>query len=415
MANVLQEEPEMFKAVVASIGIGLSAFSQVTAAEQHSPTVVLAWDGAGDYGPQTPGTKTAGWQEAIDACVRDGRDLYVQGGWGGRKAIYHVSDTIHIPATQDFRIDGGVYVLNWTGAADDPAKDLMAIDSTMNGEYHFGIMVYGGAGAALRIRPEHPVPIDGFAVVIETAITSQGIADPHPFEPGERKAGAGLVFDGSKAPIVSSRFDFIGGILNFKTCVETIGAFTQNEFNCLHLHTNAHKSALFNLGPGSTQNTLKCVVGVDQGAQEVLGVRVQGRNNRIEINTRGGFPKGNDLLLESTAAGNRIDFIQGKAVFEAEDYMTDRAETPTNEIRWTGGNPAPKTSVLPAGKHSYIQRWYPASLRVAAGASASVKLIRGNVSMDYSAIGSAPFMAGVGDVLQFEGSTEVRLEALPIP
>lgn len=404
----------MFTRTVASVAI-LLACSTVWAVESHSPMVILAWDGTGDYGPQTPGTKTAGWQEAINACVRNGRDLYVQGGWGGRKAIYHVSDTIHIPATQDFRIDGGVYVLNWTGAADDPSKDLLVIDSSMNGEYHFGIMVYGGAGAALRIRPEHPVPIDGFAVVVETVITSQGIADPHPFEPGERKAGTGLVFDGSKAPIVSSRFDFIGGILNFKTCVETIGTFTQNEFNCLHLHTNAHRSTLFNLGPESTQNTLKCVVGVDQGAQEVLGIRVQGRNNRIEINTRGGFPKGNDLLLDSNAAGNRVDFIHGKAVFETEDYLTDRAETPTNLIHWIGGNSAPKISIFPAGKHTYVQRLFPASLRVASGACSSMKLIRGETAIDYSAIGMAPFVAGVGDVLEFECEAEVRLEVLPFP
>ena len=387
----------------------------LTSTAWSAPNVILSWDNTGDYGPQTAGTKTAGWQEAIDACVREGRDLYIQGGWGGRKAIYHTSETIRIPATQDFRIDGGVYVLNWTGPADDPTKDLLVIDSTMNGEYHFGIMVYGGAGAALRLRPENPVPIDGFSVVVETVITSQGIADPRPFEPGERKAGTGLVFDGSKAPIVSSRFDFIGGILNFKTCVETIGAFTQNEFNCLHLHTNAHKSTLFNLGPTSTQNTLKCVIGVDQGAQDVLGFRVQGRNNRIELNTRGGFPKGNELLLDTTATGNRIDFIQGKPVFEADDYLTDHAETPTNALHWTGGNPAPKTLVFPAGKQTYTQRLTPATLRVTSGTCTSLTLTRGTVAMDHTTTASTPITASVGDILQLECTSEVHLEALPVP
>jgi len=127
-------------------------------------------------------------------------------------------------------------VLNWTGSPDDPEKDLMVIDSTMNGEYHFGIFVYGGAGAALHIRPENPVPIDGFAVMIVTEIQSQGIADPAPFKSGERKAGIGLLLDGTQAPITCNRFDFIGGILNVKTCIESLGAFVQNHFNCLHLN-----------------------------------------------------------------------------------------------------------------------------------------------------------------------------------
>jgi len=58
--------------------------------------------------------------------VRQACDLYVKGGYGGTKAIYHVTETIRFPPAQDFRVDGGVYVLNWEGPAD---KDLMVIDS----------------------------------------------------------------------------------------------------------------------------------------------------------------------------------------------------------------------------------------------------------------------------------------------
>ena len=49
--------------------------------------VLLAFDGSGDFGPQTPGTRTDGWQEALDCCVREARDLHVLGGFGGRKPI----------------------------------------------------------------------------------------------------------------------------------------------------------------------------------------------------------------------------------------------------------------------------------------------------------------------------------------
>ena len=72
----------------------------------------------------------------------------------------------------------------------------------------------------MRIGPQNPVPIGGVPVVVETEIKSQGIADPSPFTRGERRGGCGLVLDATKAPIASSRFGFIGGILNFKTCVD---------------------------------------------------------------------------------------------------------------------------------------------------------------------------------------------------
>ncbi|HOX38266.1 MAG TPA: hypothetical protein PL033_09805 [Candidatus Brocadiia bacterium] len=45
-----------------------------------SPTIVLAYDGSGDFGPGTPGTKTAGWQEALDHCVSAGHDIELSVG-----------------------------------------------------------------------------------------------------------------------------------------------------------------------------------------------------------------------------------------------------------------------------------------------------------------------------------------------
>ena len=301
-----------------------------------SPEVILSWNDTGEFGPQTPNTKTCGWQEALDYCVANGRDLYVKGGWGGRKAIYNISETIRIPATQDFRIDGGVYVLNWTGPADDPSKDLMLIDSTMNGEYHFGIFVYGGAGAALHMRPEHPVPIDGFAVMVETEIKSQGIADPAPFTPGERKAGIGLLLDATVAPITCNRFDFIGGILNFKTCIEAKGSFVQNHFDCLHLHTNAHNSTLFEIGPQCSQNKYELTIGVDQAAKDVKGIVIRGNNSIFEIMTRGGFPKANDIIIEEQARGNRIDVIHGLPNFDPREFVTDKSPKESNKITGVG-------------------------------------------------------------------------------
>ena len=377
------------------------------------PNLILAPDNSGDFGPQTPGTKTCGWQEALDACVAQGRDLYVKGGFGGRKAIYNIQDTIVIPPTQDFRIDGGVYVLNWVGPADDPGKDLMRIDSTMNGEYHFGVFVYGGAGAALRIRPEKPVPVDNFSTVIETVIVSQGIADPAPFTPGERKAGTGLVLDGRLAAITASRFDFIGGILNFKTCIETLGPFVQNEFNCLHLHTNASKSTLFKIGPECVQNTFACVIGVDQGATEVRGIEVQGRNNVFRLQPRSAFPRGNAIFLGEKARGNRIELIQGPDTFDPDEYLTDNAQVPTNILTWVGDGITPRTIPVGASPFIYTQRLFSATAYLKGGTVSRVELLRGDNVLELTEARQSGIALTPGDRLRVTYTESPTLNIVP--
>src|SRR5262245_9374408 len=63
----------------------------------------------GDFGPLTPGTKTSGLQEALDAAKAQGKDLYVVGGsWTADKTppiVYNLHDTLHVPWMQDFRFD----------------------------------------------------------------------------------------------------------------------------------------------------------------------------------------------------------------------------------------------------------------------------------------------------------------------
>lgn len=406
--------PARMRLLAVVIGVAAALPVCAHAAKEH-PDIVLAWDDSGDYGPATPGTKTAGWQEAIDACVAQGRDLYVKGGFGGRKPIYHVQDTIHLPPTQDFRIDGGLYVLNWTGPADDPAKDLMLIDSTMNGDYRFGIFVYGGAGAALHIRPEHPVPVDNVAVFTETSIVSQGgIADPKPFEAGERRAGTGLLFDATKASIVSSRFDFVGGILNFKTCIETRGPFVQNQFDCRHLHTNAHKSTLFRLGPDTSQSTFACVIGVDQGATEVRGFDVAGRNNVFRIQTRGGFPKGQDFVLAPDASGNRVELVHGRTgTFDLAEYLTDHATAADNVVTWTGGSLSVATVTPEKSPFVFTQRLYPATLFVDGGTVSRAQFVRGGDTLDLANGAHAGLPLSPGDQVHIEFTEPPTLRLVP--
>jgi hypothetical protein len=375
------------------------------------PYVILAWDDSGDFGPGTPGTRTSGWQEALDACADHQRDLYVKGGYGGLSPIYHVQDTIRFPPAQDFKVDGGVYVVNWTGPAD---RDLMVIDSCMNCEIHLGILVYGGFEAALRVRPERPVPIDGFPVVVETWIVSQGMADPHPFTPGERAGGSGLVFDGSRAPIVHSSFKFFG-VLNFKTVIETAGAFSQNDLEVLHLHTNADRGTLLVVGPRSAGNTFRLAIGVDQGAGGVTGLDIRGRNNAFEVMPRPSnqpFPPGRMIVFREAAAGNQVNLL-AQDMASPLAGIADQAAVPTNQVTWAGA-PAPIAEIAgQAGTFTYTQRLYPASVRVS-GAVTGVQLVRGAQSVDVIGLAQTGILLSVADQLVVAAAQAPMLQVVPI-
>jgi len=368
--------------------------------------------GEGDFGPHTPGTKTAGWQEALDYCVKNSMDLYVKGGYGGQNAVFHISDTIRFPPAQDFRVDGGVYVINWTGPGD---KDLMVIDSCMNCELHFGILVYGGTGAAMRVKPENPVPIDNFPIMVETEIHSQGMADPHPFTPGERLSGSGLVFDGSKAVIVHSKFIFFG-VLNFRTVIETKGVFANNQFEVLHLHTNAHKSTLFRMGEQSSANSFKMAIGVDQGASEVTGVVLDGDNNTLEIMPRPSnqpFDLGRILILDSNAEGNQINFVtqQPEIILGG---ITDLSKNSNNQISWTGNAAPIQTIIVKEGIFYYTQSLFPATARLTGGQLTSLKFVRGDTTVDYTSAPGTSILLSVGDRLEIESSGSPVLEIIPL-
>ncbi len=377
------------------------------------PYILLAWDGTGDFGPETPGTQTAGWQEALDSCVAAKRDLYVKGGWGGRDAIYHVSETIRIPPTQDFRIDGGMYVVNWTGPSD---RDMIVVDSGMDCHFTFGILVYGGMGAALRVRPENPVPIDGFSVFIDSEISASSIADPQPFVSGRRDGGAGVVFDTEHASIAHADFSFTA-VLNFATCIVTPDSghgFSLNKVACGHLHTNADSSTLLRVGERSVQNAFDVRIGVDQGAEGVTGVALAGANNSLTVTTRGGgFTDGRHVLIDETASGNRIDLTPPPSdAFEPERYVTDDGSSATNRLTWVGA-PAVARRVRPirdGDEWGYVQRLFAANVTVV-GAVDGVTLRRGGVNVPVG----AGVLLDVGDELRIASDAVPELVVMPLP
>lgn len=378
----------------------------------RSAPVLLAYDGTGDFGPQTPGTRTDGWQEALDHCVRESLDLTVKGGFGGRKTVYHIRETIRFPPAQDFRVDGGVYVLNWEGP---PDKDLMVMDSAMNCEYRLGILVYGGSGAALRIRAERPVPIDGFPAWVETVVFSQGMADPQPFRAGERKAGTGVVFDGGGAAIHCCDFQF-ASVLNFRTCVELTGAVGFNEIRVPHLHSNADKGTLMVVGEKAFGNRVQCTVGVDQGAKDVTGIVLAGRSNAIELGKRAcseRFPKGRALVLTETAAGNQINLVDVEQD-DPHDLVTDRANEPSNQLTWAGPPPPVRTLTGVGMDFTHVQRLYPATIRWSGGAVDAATLSRGGTRVDLGRGTDREALLSVGDELRLKSSVPPAVVVIPL-
>jgi hypothetical protein len=382
-----------------------------TAPPERAPMVALAPDGTGDFGPQTAGTRTAGWQEALDYCVAHKRDLYVSGGFGGWQ-VFNISDTIRMPASEDFRIDGGIYVLNWTGSAD---KDLMVVDSAMNCEFHFGVMVYGGTGAALRIRPVKPVPIDNFPVIVETKMDLWGIADPSPFTHGERRAGEGLVLDGTKSGIVHSDIR-VQSVINFHTCIRTVGNVGYNHIICPHLHTNADHGTLFAGDERLVGNTIDFTIGVDQGAEGVTGLLLSGRHNVVQLAQRGcdkPIPPGRSLILNAQAEGNRIDLVCPE-VADPSGLVTDNAIDPTNQISWTGAPIAIRRVNAPAGRFSYVQRLWPATVSIDSGRIKSLTLVRGKDRVTLNPKSANGVLLSVGDALVMESASPLRLVVVPL-
>lgn len=370
------------------------------------PQVLLAWDGTGDFGPQTPGTKTSGWKEALEHCVAHGLDLYVKGGYGGQKAIYHTRETIRLPAAQDFRIDGGVFVINYVG---DPMQDAVVMDSAMNCDYQLGVIVYGGKAAALRIRPEKPVPVDGFPIVVESQVRCQTVADPHPFQPGPRPAGTGLILDPGVAGINYNLFYF-ASILNFNTCIDirSPGSCYRNQIACEHLHTNAHTSTLALIGPEVRHNSFRLGIGVDQGATGVTGVVVSGSRNSFDLAVRGGgFADHREVVLRAPAEGNEVHLhVDGDPL----SVVKDEAQTPTNQVTWTGGSARIHSVQATAGSFEYPQRLYPAMVNVRGGAVTSLTLRRDGDEVPVE----SPVMMSVGDRLVVASTSGPTLVVVPM-
>lgn len=290
-------------------------------------------DDGGDFGPNTPGTKTSGLQEALDAAKERARDVYIAGGsWTADKTepvVYHLHETLHVPWMQNFRLDSGHCVLNYT----PKSGDAVVFDSQMSCAYRFGLIVSQSDGAVARLKPSAAGP-DRFKVITSTefvfnALVGGGGAwpggEPHKNEldPTRRWVGVGLWLDGREGPIDGNKI----------TVLETVGcgvgllltgATTRNTIEETNIHLcDAHVRV------GGPNDALACDNRIEafmdcQGIASATGAQVYGSRNLLTLSARP-FPKGFDLALEKSAVGNLV-------LFHSPFRLDDRSDPGANQV-----------------------------------------------------------------------------------
>lgn len=370
------------------------------------PVVVVSTDSSGDFNAQTPGTVTGGIQEAINYCVNQaragyGRNLFV------KKGKYNIGDTINIPSTRDFMIDGGSGVLTWTGS---PGKDMIVVDSAIDCHYLFQTLKYGGTAAAIRIKPQNLVPNSAFGGFIDSEINISSV------EPVSTTcSGIAVALDPSVQAISKADFlfDAIAGYATGLDIPNSGNEVSNISITCRDLHTSVTNAKLLHIGGKGSQNTVKVTVAVDNGASGVNGVHVEGSNNYLVINSKGGFSAGNCLLFAGSAAFNQARLIVPADDTDPTTLATDNSSSSTNQMTWTSGVAGSiRTLSATTGTHTYMQKLFPATARVVGGSVSNVRLIRGGVTVEY---GARPreLLLGVGDQLQTVSSSAPTIQIIP--
>lgn len=287
----------------------------------------------GDFGPLTPGTRTSGLQEAFLAAKEQAKDLYVAGGsWTADKTkpvVYDLHETLHIPWMQNFRMDSGHCVLNYT----QKTGDAVVFDSQMSCAYRFGLIVSLSDGAVVRLKPQTAGP-DRFRVVTSTefifnAVVGGGGAwpggEPHnsQLKASHRWVGIGLSLDGSEGSIDANKITVIETV-GCGIGLELIGAVSRNTIEETNIHLCERHMVI-----GSEKDSRPCDNRINayfdsQGIKTASGAQVFGARNFLTLSSRP-FSSEADLTFEKSAIGNVV-------LFHSPFRMQDRSKPGSNRV-----------------------------------------------------------------------------------
>lgn len=288
-------------------------------------------DDGGDFGPNTPRTRTAGIQEALHAACATERNLFISGTQGGGQCVYRCWETIHIPPRQGFRIDGGPYVLSF----EDAAGDALWIDSCMDCWYHFGLITSRADGAVVRFAPRSPVPIDGMTVLTDSVFTFSSLVGGGRFDLQLKRVvgaprGAGILLDATEGSIVYNRIFAVAVLLceigvAFHTPAS--GSVAHNRIQVLHNHQN-----VVGLQMGTAATSLGAVafnrldLSCDaEDVRDAVGAVVAGGANVLTLDSAG-MAKDRDVVLTAGARDNVVH------VLAAPSGLTNLAPPGANRV-----------------------------------------------------------------------------------
>lgn len=286
----------------------------------------------GDFGPYTPGTRTGGIQEAIDYArsLIPPRNVWISGAQDGQamEAQYITYETIRVPRSQGFIIDGGYYVIRHrarSGAA-------IHVDSAMNCKYHLGLVCSNAtAPGVILLRPEMLFPIDTWADCGLTVLDFRAEATLSSVQPGT----VGLMIDAEKGHIYGNEImvhEVASNGLGVKVQSHGKHPILNNKVKVTRNHGNL---AQMEIGDEQTPtgnivaNQFEVEMASD-GMTTATGLRLaSGQDNLVTIFDSIGMAQRQDLIIGPKARQNHITAQRLDAGF------TNEAEQPTNRLTLT--------------------------------------------------------------------------------
>ncbi len=308
----------------------------------------------GDFGPYTPGTHTAGIQEALERACAQHRNLFIAGDQSA--GPYRTEATIHVPPRQGFRIDGGPYVLSFEGSG-----DALCIDSCMDCWYRFGLITSRGDGAVVRLAPRTPVPIDGMTVLTDSVFEFSSLVGGGRFDLNLKRVvqaprGTGILLDATQGAIVYNRI-FAVAVLLCETGVGfdtgASGAVSNNWIHVLHNHQNAVglRMGTEDARPGAVAlNRLDMSLNAED-VPDAVGAVVAGRANVLTLDSVR-MAANRDVVFTPGARGNVVHALS------APSGVTDLAGPAANRLAGpTAMGFACQTPDVPTSGASAVNRW----------------------------------------------------------
>jgi len=322
----------------------------------------------GDFGPRTPGTRTSGLQEALNAAKEQVKDVYICGGsWTTGKnqpIVYVLHETLHVPWMQDFRLESGHAVIHYA----QRSGDAVVIDSQMSCAYRFGLIVSVSNGAVVRLSPTTAGP-DRFKVITSTdfhfnALVGGGGAWPggeahnSKLDHKHHWIGTGLWLDGTAGPIDGNRI-IANEIVGCERGVQLTAATTHNSIEATLVHLCQNHVQIGDASDALPHdNRIQAHLESEHIADSV-GAGIYGYDNYLDL-TFGNMSDAKDVVFESTARGN---LVQG---LRFPHGITNHAEVPTNRIlaNTLVNLPTATPAVPQSGRSATNRNPFPVEVRI---------------------------------------------------